>query len=139
MQICVNYENIPRHNKTHHNAHNSYGASSTMKHDGFHLGLFATSFARNGINHSTKSSQVCWLVMTQAMGTLVQWCERNLRWTKSGMIGVHLVLSKISRKICQQKSFFCKKYFLPSFSNTLLNNLKEKNSIKFKFLTLKIG
>jgi hypothetical protein len=59
-----------------------------MKHDGFHLGWFATSFARNGINHSTKSSQVCWLVMTQAMGTLVQWRENNLRWTKSGMIGV---------------------------------------------------
>jgi hypothetical protein len=61
MQICVNYENIPRHSTTHHNAHNSYGTSSTMKRDGFHLGFFATSFARNGINHSTKSSQVCYI------------------------------------------------------------------------------
>ncbi len=89
MQICVNYENIPRHSITHHNAYNSYGTSSTMKHDGFHLGLFATSFAHNEINNSTKSSQVCWLVMTQAMGTLVQWGESKLMWTKSDMIGVH--------------------------------------------------
>jgi hypothetical protein len=124
MQVCVNYENIPRHIIIHHNAHNSYGASSTMKHDGFHLGLFATSFACNGINHSTKSSQVCWLVMTQAMGTLVQLGEIKLKWTKSGMIKVHFYtifsVIKTFKKKCQQKSFFCKKYFLPSFPNTLL-------------------
>jgi hypothetical protein len=44
-----------------------------MKHDGFHFNFFATSLIHNGINHSTKSLQVCRLVMTQAFGTLVQW------------------------------------------------------------------
>jgi hypothetical protein len=44
-----------------------------MKHNGFQFGLFATSFACNGINHSTKSLQVCQLVMmTHAIGTSVQ-------------------------------------------------------------------
>jgi hypothetical protein len=72
MQTCVNYENITRQSKTHYNAHNSYGSSFTMKHDGFHFNFFATSLIHNGINHSSKSLQVCRLVMTQAFGTLVQ-------------------------------------------------------------------
>ncbi len=72
MQTHVNYENITRQSKTHYNARNSYISSFTMKHDGFHLDLFVTSLVHNGINHSTKSLQVCRLVMTQATGTLVQ-------------------------------------------------------------------
>lgn len=64
MQTCVNYENIVRQSKTHCDARNVCGTSSTMKHGGFHPGFFATSFAHNGINHSIKSLQVCWLVMT---------------------------------------------------------------------------
>ncbi len=120
MQICVNYENIWRHSKTHHNAHNSYGTSSTMKRDGFHLGFFATSFVHNGINHSTKSSQVCWLVMTQAMGTLVQWGESKLRWTKSGMIGVHFYIVfnviKTFTKNMSTKIIFLQEIFLALLS-----------------------
>jgi hypothetical protein len=40
-----------------------------MKYDGFQSGLFATSFSHDGINHYTKSSQVCQLMMTHAIGT----------------------------------------------------------------------
>ncbi len=48
--------------------------SCILKHNGFQLGLFATSFACNGIHHYTKSSQVCQLVMmTHAIRTSVQW------------------------------------------------------------------
>ncbi len=41
--------------------------------------------------------------MTQAMGTLVQWGESKLRWTKSGMIGVHFQ--------CQKFEFDGKNFF----------------------------
>ncbi len=44
--------------KIHHNAHNSYGTSLTMKHEGFHLGFFFISFVFKGLNHSTKSLHV---------------------------------------------------------------------------------
>jgi hypothetical protein len=53
----------------HHNACNSCGASSTMKHEGCHLRLFLKSFVFKGVNHSTKPLHVWWLVMIHATDT----------------------------------------------------------------------
>jgi hypothetical protein len=59
MVACTKKQNKKySENKTHHNVHNSYGTSSTMKHEGFHLGLFLVSFVFKKINHSTKSLHV---------------------------------------------------------------------------------
>jgi len=67
-----NYEN-----KTHRKSRNSCGTSSTMKHEGFHLGYyFLRSFVFKGINHSTKSSHVWRLVMIHATGIPVR-CASN--------------------------------------------------------------
>ncbi len=59
--------------KIHCSAHNSCGASSTMKQEGFHLDMGDKCFALCAFNHSTKSSHFCQLVMIQAIGILV-WC-----------------------------------------------------------------
>ncbi len=58
-------------NKTHHNAHNSCGASSMMKHESFHLGIFLWSFLFKGLNHSTKLLHVWQLVMIHVTNILV--------------------------------------------------------------------
>jgi hypothetical protein len=47
-----------------------------MKHEGFHLWLFLTSFIFKGVSHSTKLLHVWWLVMIHAIGTLMR-CESN--------------------------------------------------------------
>ncbi len=61
---------------THCNACNFCGASSTMKHEGFHLRLFFRSFVFKKISHSTKSSHVWQLVMIHATNTLMR-CASN--------------------------------------------------------------
>jgi hypothetical protein len=58
---------------TYHNARSSCGASFTMKHDGFQFDICEKSFAHKALNHSTKSSHVCQLVITQATSTPMQW------------------------------------------------------------------
>jgi len=51
-------------------------------HDGFQLGLFAISFVHNGIIHSTKYFQVCQLVMTHAIGTVMWWRSNTINVKK---------------------------------------------------------
>jgi hypothetical protein len=43
-----------------------------MKHEGFHLRFFLKKFVFKGVNHSTKSLHIWWLVMIHAIGTLVR-------------------------------------------------------------------
>ncbi len=65
-------QKIKNQSTTYHNARSSYGASSTMKHNGFECGICERSFAHMAFNHLTESSHVCRLVITQATGTHVR-------------------------------------------------------------------
>ncbi len=67
----------------------SYGASSTMKHDG---PMCNRSFVRVTLNHSTKFSHVCWFTITWIIGTFV--------WWKSNTINVKYVVLHIVGAKC---------------------------------------
>ncbi len=58
---------------TYCNVRSSCGASFTMKHDGFQCGICKRSFAHMAFNHSTKSSHICQLTITQTTGTFLWW------------------------------------------------------------------
>jgi hypothetical protein len=64
--------------KITYNAQSSCGASSTMKHDGFRCGICDRNFACKALNHSTKSSHVCRLTITQITSTFVWWKSNTI-------------------------------------------------------------
>ncbi len=76
---CMNIQTkkMYNENKSHHNARNSYGTSSLMKDEGFHLRYFFKIFVFKGISHSTKWSLHVWLfVMIHAISTPLR-CASN--------------------------------------------------------------
>jgi hypothetical protein len=60
----------------HHNAANSCGASSTIKHASFQSGTLEKNLTFNGVNHFIKSFCVVQEMMIHATGFLVR-CESN--------------------------------------------------------------
>ncbi len=67
---------------TYYNTWSSCGASSTMKHDGFQIGICERSLTHKAFNHSTKFSHVCQLMTTQTIGTLVLWKSNAINVNK---------------------------------------------------------
>ncbi len=73
----------------HHNATNSCGAPSMIKHEGFWPCILERNLTLNGANHFIKSFCVCWEMMIHAIEIPIQ-CESNIikmnRWSFTSLV-----------------------------------------------------